>query len=62
MYQENQSLYPLDRDLPIGGAIHLLQYWGLEKIAYVAGVERGRGLEGWKKKEGGLHGGKEVVA
>ena len=55
-------LYPLDRDLPIGSAIHLLQYWGLEKIAYVAGVERGRGLEGWKKKEGGLHGEKEVVA
>ena len=34
-------------------AIHLLQYWGLEKIAYVAGVERGRGLEGWKKKRKG---------
>ena len=27
-----------------------MQYWGLEKIACVAGVERGRGLEGWEKK------------
>ena len=42
-------------------AIHLLNDWGLEKIARIAGVERGRGLEDGKM-EGGLHVGKEVVA
>ena len=33
-------------------AILLLYNQGLEKIACVAGVERGRGLGGWKERKG----------
>ena len=38
--------------MPVDSAILLLHNWGLEKIACVAGVERGRGLGGWKERKG----------